>query len=473
MRDLGSVVVLLLLTAGLQANVTAFTDKSRVHKGEIVVLTLSIEGEDFRAPLIKNLCGTNLPRAEHRQKTEEIEGAFRKSDLYQFRFEARSDCVIEPILVEVDGVEHFTPLLRISVYSDNTQRDDEPMIALKSSKTDLYVGEPFALEVTLKKGGLHKKIIAQFMTPEMEHIWIKSASEVINTQEEKASVQKRRYLLVPQQAGEFHIYPAEVKIAYDENRDDGWGNLKTTRSWQSHYSNAIELYVKALPEGVTAVGDFTIEMKTETNEVEANRPLIAAITIQGRGNFEDISLPKHAVDGVDVFAEEPILEKIAENGEERWRQRLSFVSSHDYTIPSITFEYFDLQAQRSKRVETKAISIHVRDGQKAAKVYATRDKEKSEGLTMMWAIATYGLGFLSAAVLLLVPWRRYIKRREGIRLSQSDYKRLLNLLLGHKDDEGVKVMIEALEAYLYHGESKDIDQKALSKLLSKYGHLKR
>ena len=468
MKNLGSVIFLLLFTATLQANVTAVTDKSRVQKGETVTLTLSIEGDKFSVPAIKSLCGTELPRPEHRRKTEEVEGAFQKTELYSFRFEARSDCTIEPILVEVDGVEHYTPLLRVSVYEDDVQRDEETVLELRSSQTDLYVGEPFELKVIFKKRDVHEEIVALFVAPEMEHVWIKKIYDVINSKDGNYSVQKRRYLLAPQQAGDLRVYPAEVKVAYDENERDSWGNLKTKRYWQSHYSNTLDIHVKALPEGVTAVGDFTIEMKIDTNEVAVNTPLTARIIIQGRGNFEDISLIKPAINGVNVFAEDPTLEKIADSDQERWSQTLGFVSDNNFTISPITLEYFDLKERRIKTLQTEAIPIHTIGGSKVSNVTKMIDKQKSEGITMEWAIAMYILGFISAAVLLIVPWKRYIKRKQTAKVSTSDYKRVLSLLLTHKDDEDVQEMIEALEDHLYNGSKEVIDQKELKKLLSRY-----
>ncbi|MGB5964445.1 MAG: BatD family protein [Sulfurimonadaceae bacterium] len=468
MKSLGSVIFLLLVVVTSQADVSAIIDKNRVQKGEAVTVTLAIEGEIFGVPQVETLCGVTIHDSEHRQKIDDVDGLFHKVELYSFSFRPTSDCTIEPIAIEVDGVESYTQPLDISVNQNKSTQHEDITLQLRSSKDELYVGEPFELEVIYKKRDVFEGVSPLFVMPEMDHVWIKKIYEVINSKDGNYSVQKRRYLLAPQQAGDLRIYPAEVKVAYDEDRRDGWGNLKTKRYWQSHYSNTLDIHVKALPEGVTAVGDFTIEMKIETNEVEVDRPFSARITIQGRGNFEDIALIKPAINGVDVFAEDPTLEKIAESDQERWSQRLSFVSDHDFTVPPITLEYFDLKERRIKTLKTEALPIHVIGGSKVSDVTKVIDKQKSEGTAMTWVIATYILGLLSAALFLLIPWKRYIKRRQRAKVSKSDYKGVLRLLLSHKEDEGVQEMIEALEDHLYSGNRDGIDQKELKKLLSNY-----
>ncbi len=470
MLNPGRLALILLTTVSLYASVTAVVDKNIVHKGETVTLTLNIEGKEFSVPSAMTLCGNASLFANHEQKTEDAEGTFKKIEQYRFRFKVESDCTVEPILVVVDGVEHYTPALNITLVQDDIQTDKMPKVVMKSRKKGLYVGEVFELEVLFVYPKSPKVADTIFVLPEMKHLWVKKAYDGVESSEGEIHLQKRRYLLTPQQAGDLHIDPAEVKVAYDKSELDAWGNRKIKRYWESHYSNRLELHIKDLPEGVRAVGEFTLSLTVDTREAKRNSPVVAELTLQGRGNFEDITLDQPVIKGVDLFAEEPLLEKVVNSDDERLQQRLSFVGRADFTIPPITLKYFDPKSGELRRVETKAVAIHI-VGDDESPSSGEMTEEKGEH-TMALAVI-YLLGFLSAVLLLRVPWKRYLNAGKGKKAAVHDHRAALRLLLAHKDDEGVQEMLEALEKELYSGNGEGVDEKKLKKLLRRYAKKKQ
>jgi len=307
--------------------------------------------------------------------------------------------------------------------------------------------------------------------PETEHLWIKKVSEPLYTEEEGYGVMTARWLMAPQQAGILRINPAEIKIATDVQRDDGWGNLKDERVWQSYYSNALEIKVKALPANVTLVGDFKVALELAADKAEANKPLEAELLISGVGNFEDIPAFKPTVRAVEVFAGDPRLEETNEGRQELWRQKLTFIADGNFTIPSIVLDYFDLEERRVKRVQTQPVSIHLTGSQKREEAIAKERvvEQKSEGEKMIWAVVIYLLGAMSAAVLFMLPWKRYLSAAPAEkRVSAADYRHVLKVLLMHQDAPDVQEMIVKLEAFLYEGKDEKIDERALKELLKRY-----
>lgn len=469
MKNPGSLLFSLLSAAALHGSVTASLDKSSVEKGEMVTLLFRVEGEKIRMPLIDTVCGVKAELREHRTAVDGGEGRFQKAELYSFGFRPTSDCRIGPVPIEVDGAESYSQPLELKVGKYRSKADGDIVVELRTAKKELLVGEPFEVELIVKKRESAAGAVSAAAVPEMEHIWIKKAFGVTYTKEDGYTVARTRYLLAAQQAGDLRIYPAEIKIAVDRQRADAWGDVRQERSWESRFSNALELKVKAPPEELKLVGEFVIALAVDKKEIEAKEPLAAELTVRGIGNFEDIPALQPAVSGVELFAREPVLEKSGEGTEEGWHQKLTFVGERDFTIPPIVLDYFDLREGRAKRVQTQPVPIRVTGSDKAAPPAGSESGQPSGGAGAGWGVVLYLMGALSAALLLLVPWKRRLKARQGAQnVSSGDYRRALSMLLTHIEEPDVREMVEKLEARLYGGREEKIDQKELKKLLKRY-----
>lgn len=468
MRSPGKLILFLLISAALYASVTARVDKTAVKRGEPVTLTLRVEGKTFSVPPMITLCGAGIETHAHRTAAGSAAGGFQKAELYRYRFRPESDCVIAPIAIEVDGVESYSQPIKIEV---DGKGERNTLFELRSVKKELYVGELFAIEAVFKTKGLADKKNAALIMPETEHLWIKKVSEPVYTKEESSGVVTARYLMVPQKAGTLRIYPAEMKVASDSQRDDAWGNLKDERVWQRYYSNALEIQVKALPADVILVGDFSMVLELTADKVEANNPLEAELVIRGTGNFEDMPVFRPTVPGVEVFAGDPRLEETNEGRQERWRQKFTFIAESNFTIPPITLDYFDPEERRVKRGQTQPASIYVSGSEKNKEAIAKEHsfEQKGEGINIGWAVVIYLLGAVGAALLFMIPWRKYLGKRSADKsISVADYRRVLQMLLMHKDAPDVQAMIVKLEAFLYEGKDVKIDERALKALLKRY-----
>lgn len=347
---------------------------------------------------------------------------------------------------------------------------------LGSSKTDIslsgpqgpvFVGEPFALELMVKRCGLVESESPLFVEPKIRHIWLKKVCKTIHTQDGNCRVSKRRYVVSAQQSGQLAITPVEVRLAIDEEQADAWGNLKTERYWESHYSNDLELQVKRLPEDTALVGEFTLRLDVENRDVAADAVINAEIIIEGIGNFEDISVAVPTISGVNIFTEEPKLENAGSSNNERWRQKVSMTATSDFIIPSMPLVYFDLKDERLKTVQTEAVPIRILGGKRALlpKVAETETVSKVRGDLTLWMVVAgiIGIVFLIGITARVLRGRHQIKK-----VSYRDDKALLHLLLLHKDDEGIDAIIEQLEASVYEGKEISIDPKELKALIKKY-----
>jgi len=462
MRSPGRTLFLLLSTAALQASVTATLSSDTFKSGEAATLSIRVEGANPVIPKIEYLCGVKVEKKGSRRSLEELENGFVKATVYTFTFRPESTCMIEPIAVEADGIESYTPPLKLDVSAEASA-----VVQLKTSKQELYIGEPFELEAVFNRENATAGSAAALVLPDLEGFWIKKTFAPLDTKEGGHAVRRYRYLLAPQQAGRLRIDPAELRLAVDEQSVDAWGNPKVERYSESYYSNALDLYAKPLPDKIVLVGDFTISLTLSRHEVAANRPLGALITISGFGNFEDISPIEPQISRVNVFAGELKQTVNGEDTQESWQQELVFVAENNFTIPSIRLRYFDPQQRRVRWVQTVAVPIHV-TGAESIVTASGHGKEavrpKEEGSPILFI-----LGTIAVSSLILLGRRWWLKALQKADMGTGDdYRDALRLLLAHREEPDVEEMIIKLEASLYTQEAENVDQKGLKQLLKRY-----
>lgn len=352
-------------------------------------------------------------------------------------------------------------LFFLNISLQAADRGSDIIVTLHLSQESVYVGEPFDLEVVVKKRTKAGDTSPMFTEPLMKDLWIKRVTDHNQTAVGDYTLITRVYTVSAQRSGSLAVAPMEVKLAYQRDSYDAWGNLKEERYWQHYYSNGLEIEVKKLPEETRLVGEFSIVLEAAQMNVDANRALTAEVVVEGFGNFEDISFEIPSVFGVDLFSGEPILQEIGRDKHQRWVQTLTFVGANDFTIPSIELLYFDLQEKAVKRIVTEAVFIDVKEERRIddIKVIETDDYQM-----FRWYLLGF-IGMVGSLVVLL----NYVKRRARVKkVSYRDEKAVLHLLLGHREDEGVTSIIEALEASIYEGKSDTVDLKELKRLLKKY-----
>jgi len=349
--------------------------------------------------------------------------------------------------------------LAVSLQAEETNSD--VAIVLHTSQEHVYVGESFELEVVVKKRTVTDGSLSIFIKPLMRDLWLKSITDDKQIVVDKFTINRRVYTVSAQQRGSLLVAPMEVRLAYQTDEHDAWGNPKQERFWQSHYSNALTLEVEKLPGDTKLVGEFSIALEVEGREVESSRALKAEIVIEGFGNFEDILLEIPSVFGVNIFTDEHRLYEIGSDRHTRWEQTITFVGVNDFSIPSIELTYLDLRAKAVKSVVTEAVFIDVKEDQPITYEPVV---EAEDDQTFRW----YLLGFIGV-VGFLILLLKYVKRRGSVKkVSFRDEKAVLRLLLGHRDDEGVMSIIEALEASIYEGKPDAVDVKEIKRLLKRY-----
>jgi hypothetical protein len=208
----------------------------------------------------------------------------------------------------------------------------------------------------------------------------------------------RKVQLYPLQAGIFTIDPMELtnKVEFSRNMvnkkteqqiaENMYGkdeqNNKPDENTEVYETNLktepVTITVKPLPgKNATdsfagAVGNFLITAVAEKDTLLGNEESALIINIRGQGNFQRVSAPGiNWPEGIESF--EPAItdsldiQQVPLNGQRSFKY--VFVSDKPgvYTIPSIPFSFFNIQAKKYKTVATRPISFFISNKNKAGK----------------------------------------------------------------------------------------------------------
>ncbi len=466
LRTITKITLLFFITVyPLFGALSCRVDAKSVELGEMVTFSLDISGE-VKKPDITRLCESDVISTSSQTNMQIINGVISKNYTLNYKFLPQKSCKIEPITLEVDGKIEHSEAIEIEVKTPKQTKDANFMLNLTSNKDELYVGETFELTLTFKQKNGASALDSKFTPPEFKGFWIRGESAPEKTQDDNYTTTTMTYMLLPQRVGDLKITRAQMQVASRDNKVDGWGAFMPTVKWKNYFSNELSFNVKPLPEGVTLVGDFQINLLLEKDEVNANEALNAIIEINGDGNLEDIKSFKPYIDSVGVFEEKAVIEG------SKLSQKIAFVAQNDFVIPPFEIKYFDIKTKEIKNISTKEIHVKIKNAKpKEELVIKSDDKQNiqnspisiTDGYDKTYLFVTLMAGvFLGIILMSLKPFLNFKRTKKS---SANEPRTLLAKLLPYKDDEDVRGVIEKLEQNIYTNKSVDIDKKALKELL--------
>ena len=255
----------------------------------------------------------------------------------------------------------------------------------------------------------------------------------------------RKLQLYPLEAGTFTIDPMELenKVEFshsivnkkteqeitenihDDNQEESDASSEVYE--MNIKSDPVIVHVKPLPGKnrvdtfAGAVGNFTINSFTGKDSLLKNEEGLFTVDIKGAGNFQRVNAPViHWPEGVEVF--EPSVkdtfnkQQVPLAGQREFTY--IFVSNKPgfYTLPPVSFSFFDIKTKTYKTTSTKPIKIFISAKSKTDnRPVVSREPEKSNNQSRWWLIPA-GITILLATSLLL--WIR--SRKNKIRTAQEN-----------------------------------------------------
>lgn len=392
---------------------------AQVIVGRPFQLTYSVNqrSKDLRAPEITDFDVLAGPYTSTSSSTSFVNGkrtsSFSQTYTYTLMAQRTGTFTIAPATIRVSGDEYTSNGVRITVLPEDEQPAQQSQSSKNThaqqasngnsgnsgnvssenlfirtivSKTRVHEQEAILLSYKLYFAGVD---VAQFTNntkiPEFTG-FLKQDLEQGEIQTELENYNGRNYqtatlyrtLLYPQHSGDIKIDPAQFEaVLRVQTRaqvrsifDDFFGTY--TNVTRAITAPGVTVHVDALPSGKPAgfsggVGHFSLTPQISQTDLQTNDAVTIRIDITGTGNMKLLKTP--AIDWPEGF--EPYDPKVTNN----FKTTPSGVSgtksieylaipraSGDYTIPSVSFSYFDTQDDTYKTLSTPEYTLHVKKG---------------------------------------------------------------------------------------------------------------
>jgi len=329
-------------------------------------------------------------------------------------------------------------------------------IKLDVSKTSCYVGEPIVASFKLCTRLRSESTITDapsfngFSVSEMElNNNNSSGVEKINGRDYNVYT-LRKVQLYPLQAGTITLDPlvADNKVTFIKadyaNAQQGDMFFDMMQNFadattpgdaivEQHVtlkSKPVEIVVKPLPDENKpadfrgSVGNFTIQSSLQKNSITTDDAGNLKIVISGAGNIQLINAPKinwpqgidgydaKVTDGIDKFA-------VPMKGSKTFIYPFTVSKAGNYTIPAVSFSYFDPASASYKTLLTQPLIITVTKGKGVGNNTYVTNKAVATPTTITDVLKTYALYFIVGIISLvgIIFWifqRNISKKKSAI-----------------------------------------------------------
>jgi hypothetical protein len=270
-------------------------------------------------------------------------------------------------------------------------------LRLTLNRSDCFVGEP--LVATFK---LYSRLQSKSNIIKNPGFYGFSVYDMVNVNDQAQSEEKLnghwfdvhtvlKVQLYPLQSGTFTIDPMELanevefsrSIVNKKTEQEVTENMYGVETDEKENKNA-EVYkiniktdpvtVKVRPLPVKnaadtfagAVGNFSIKAFVEKDSVSKNEEDSLIITISGAGNFQRVGSPvinwPKDIEFFEPSARDTLnRQQVPLTGERRFRYIFLSSKPGQYTIPPVSFSFFDLGTKSYKTVSSKALTVFIKE----------------------------------------------------------------------------------------------------------------
>ncbi len=417
-------IVLSLITLSVFAEDVVFkaSAPSKVIVGRPFQLTYSVNhrSRDLRAPEFTDFDVLAGPYTSTSSSTSFVNGrrtsSFDQTYTYTLMAQRAGTFTIAPATVRVDGDNVQSNGVRITVLPEDEQESPQPSSQSKSANTqrsqpaqpsqsaqsdqsvnseNLFVrtivsktrvSEQEALLLTYKLYFANVDVaqltnntklpeFTGFLKQELEQGEIQTELEHYNGRNYQTAVLYRT-VLYPQHSGDIRIEPAKfeavIRVQTQQQVRSIFDNFfaSYTNVTRMLTAPAVTIHATALPSGKPAgfsggVGKFTLTPTISQNELQTNDAVTLRLDITGAGNMKLLKTP--AVDWPEGF--EPYDPKVTNNysvstagmsGTKSIEYLAIPRSPGEYTIPPVTFSYYDIEDKQYHKLSTPEYTIRVK-----------------------------------------------------------------------------------------------------------------
>jgi len=326
-------------------------------------------------------------------------------------------------------------------------------VKVQVSKTNCFVGEPIV--ATYK---LYSRLQSESRVTKHPSLNGFSVHDMIDPTSDVSFIENvngkpftvhiiRKSQLIPLQAGTVDLDPVEVENTVHFLKSNGPIKRRNSNPLQELFdrfsgdeeagervdqhvvldSKPVAIAVKALPlenrpESFNgAVGQFTVSASMDTKNIVAEDAAILKLTVKGSGNLPVVNAPTvswpKGIEDYSASAKEQVDKTVAPmNGFKTFEYKFIPSVAGTYTIPPISFSYFDPAKAVYKTLETQAFSVSVAKGKAAIgrpAILSAATKESDNGPARFFQSHLewfFAILILSGLAVYLFIQNRWLKR---------------------------------------------------------------
>ena len=485
-RILGSLLLLLgSLSAG---SFTATVDSTEVAKGDSVLLTLAVTGENVDAiPDIPEIDGKKVLHTKRRMLSDyvSVDGRSRmeKTHLMIMEFRPNSDMVIPSFSAMVDGELKVTKPIKVKIVKpiEGERRATKDFaLDINIEKSRFYLGEPILLHLYFKQRKNIKVMKIEYTPPTFKDFFAKEVGEKRSYDKGEFTIQAFTYQLIAKRSGKLTIEAAKAKIAQRvrERQEGGW--FVDLPKWSQIASSSLQVEVLKPSQKYDLVGKYQLKDSIDHQRVKANKPVTLRIELVGEGTLDDYEGISFEIPKVTVYSDEAKITSklVGKKLQSRYQKSFVFIADHDFTIPSKTIKVYDYETGEVKELKTKTYHIKVGDEAKGVSGSLVHTQNTVEGrkvtagspkpLSLLVLFLTFALGVFVTLFFKLLPlsWFKNLTfNRTKVRNEEA--LKILYPKIGESAE--VEAMVRKLYAANHGDKSVEIDRDYLEQLVEKYG----
>jgi hypothetical protein len=380
-------------------------DRSQLAVGEQVVLTLNVEGDvrKIEDPKLPDFGPFEVYGGGQSQSFSFVNGKVHASHTYTWYLRPLEpgNFALPPISVMADGTKYHTKKIPLSVQPAGSSKSPTPrqnspaappahgsssskstrsggpgddyFVSMTVDRDTVVVGEQVVLTFTFyrgMRGGLFDS--PQYTPPTTEGFWREDLPperhSTMNVQGYPYDITQILYALFPTRSGELRIGEAVVRIPQDPF--GSFFRRRTPRGDITLSAPSLPVYVKELPPRAPAgfdgtVGsDLELSLKTDRKSLSVGDALTVSLELSGGGYLAAATKPE--LPQLPTFRQHDSgssLDSGPSGGELRGSLKVEKLlipqKEGNYTIPALSYVYYDTKRDRYRRLTTKPIEIAV------------------------------------------------------------------------------------------------------------------
>lgn len=391
-------ILLFSFLAAEDLSFDSYVDRTRVNLNEYVRFSLEFSGENaskVKTPRLGNLNNfRNMGSSSSSSSNITIvNGKMERSVTKTFTFNLKplktGKLLIPPINVRVNKQRFVTEPITITVSNNNQTEEnktpgmntsnklsDNLFLQAEVNKKTVYKDEPVIVDYILytrydisNLSFANEPVFNGFWK---ENIFLADRINFKRTTYNNVSFNSmlmRSIALYPSKTGELEIPSLEVLVDI-RTQPASFFDFGSTKRY-SIKSKEINLNVKELPaEGrpgdfAGAVGEFTVQSNVSEQQLKVGESFTYTLEITGSGNLNHFDPPALPEIENFRFIDPEITTEINQDqlsGRKLIKYLVIAQEKGDFTIPALSFSYFDTEAKRYITRKTKPYSINVSEG---------------------------------------------------------------------------------------------------------------